>query len=178
MKNIVLAFLFLCPTFLWADSWDNLTFEQAEQVTEYLANDPYIFDYCDCCDHEGQFATEIHLFKVISTEVVTCDWNTEYFSVKAQVEVLAKIPYKESGPDITDPHLIPYESIEEFTITMNYTWGLNKETGKAAPIYTIIPYDIYGNQSNESGYCKDFTTFPSPEVMDNEAYKKWYNERM
>ena len=176
MKKILIVLLFLCPTFLWADPWNNLTFQQAEKVCEFLNSNPYILDYCDCCDYEGEFATKVYLMKVKSTEIIDCDWDSEYFSIKAQVEILAEIPYIKEGPDINSPHL--YKLEKDLIITMNYTWAYNKQEGKAAPLFTIIPYDIYGEQKLNSGYCRDFTTFPNPEYIKNQEYEKWYNNRL
>lgn len=176
MKNIIIACMFLCPTLLWADSWDNMTYEQAEQTVKLLETDPYILDYCDCCSHDGEYAVDVYLMKVLSTEIVPCEWNSEYFSIKAQVEVLAEIPYKEKGL-VLDSSQAFYEWEKEILITMNYTWIYNKEVEKAAPIYTVVPYDVYGNQKSNSGYCKDLTAFPKPEGIENEAYEDWYNEK-
>ncbi|MDN3666636.1 hypothetical protein ACFFU1_09665 [Algibacter miyuki] len=175
MKNALLTFLLLCPIFLWADAWDNLTLQQAEQVCEFLNTDPYILDYCDCCDYEGEYATKVYLMKVKSTKIITCDWNPEYYSVIADMHVLAEIPYIKEGPDINSA--FRYKSKEELLITMNYTWIYNKHEVKAAPIYTIIPYDIYGENNANSGYCKAFINFPSPKSIKNRKYKKWYNKR-
>jgi len=175
MKKSIFVLLILFPTLLWADYWDNLTLVQAEEVIEFLNSNPYILDYCDCCDYEGEYATKIYLMKVESTEIITCDWDSRYFSVKAQVEVLAEIPYNKEGPDIYSPQLFSFE--KKITITMNYTWAYNTKQSKAAPLYTIIPYDIYGEQKSDSGYCREFIAFPSPMHVINEAYGKWYNER-
>ncbi|MEL0651212.1 hypothetical protein V6246_07230 [Algibacter sp. TI.3.09] len=175
MKNTIITLLLLCPIFLWADAWDNLTLQQAEQVCEFLNTDPYILDYCDCCDYEGEYATKIYLMKVKSTEIISCDWNSEYYSVRADVDVLAEIPYIKEGPDINYAHR--YKSKEELVITMNYTWAYNEQKKKVAPIYTIIPYNIYGETNPNSGSCKAFTNFPNPKQIKNRKYKKWYNKK-
>ena len=175
MKNTLITFLLLFPIVLWADPWDNLTLQQAEQVCEFLNSDPYLLDYCDCCDYEGEYATEIHLMKVKSTEIITCEWNPEYYSVRANVAILAEIPYIEVGPDTNSAY--KYKLKEERVITMNYTWAYNKQKEKAAPIYTVIPYDFYGETNPDSGYCKAFTSFPNPKQIKNRKYKKWYNKK-
>lgn len=175
MKNVILIVLLICPALSWADPWDNMTLEQAERVQEYLALNPYLLDYCDCCDFEGEYATEVYLMEVLSTEIVTCEWNPQYFSVKANVERIAKIPYKADGPDVEAP--LAYTSEDEIIITMNYAWGYNEKAAKAAPLYTIIPYDVYGELELTSGYCREFTSFPSPAIIENTAYTNWYKRR-
>ncbi|WP_405295915.1 hypothetical protein [Algibacter sp. Ld11] len=174
MKNTLIIFSLIIPRLLCADAWDNLTLQQAEQVCKFLNTDPYILDYCDCCNYEGEYATKIYLMKVKSTQIITCEWNSEYYSVRADVDILAEIPYTKEGPDINYAHR--YKSKEELVITMNYTWAYNEQKKKAAPIYTIIPYDIYGETNPNSGYCKAFTNFPSPKYIKNRKYKKWYNK--
>lgn len=177
MKKLIIAFLLLvaCPTFLWADAWDNLTFEQAEEVQNYINANPYILDYCDCCDYEGEYATKVYLMKVISSEIVACEWDPSYYNVKTKVEVVAEIPYKSNGPDMASP--VIRKSEEDLTLTMNYTWGYNPTTRKAAPLYCMIPYDVYGEQDLDSGSCREFTAFPNPEHIRDTAYSTWYKTR-
>ncbi|GAA3649454.1 hypothetical protein [Flavivirga jejuensis] len=175
MKKNLIILLFMFPIFSWADHWDNLTLQQANQVQDLLNSNPYILDYCDCCSYEGVYATKIYLMKVKSTDIVICDWNSEYFNVRAQVEILAEIPYNQNGPDIASPRLNKSES--DLIITMNYTWAYNELEGKAAPIYTIIPYDTYGKIKLDSGSCREFTTFPKPKYIKERAYKRWYRNK-
>ncbi len=172
IKKILFLLFFIFPLYLSADSWDNLTYEQAEETCEFLSANPYILDYCDCCDFEGQYATKIYLMCVTSTEIIPCDWDSEYYSIKSDVKVLAEIPYTKDGPAMDNPQR--YESSNELIITMNYTWAFNENALKAAPLYTIISYDIYGEQKSNSGYCRDFTPFPKPNTLKNKDYKNWY----
>ncbi|MBL6446141.1 hypothetical protein JMN32_07470 [Fulvivirga sp. 29W222] len=175
MKNILLLLLVICPMLSWADPWDNMTLEQAEQVQKYLRSNPYLLDYCDCCDSEGEFATQVYLMQVISMEIVTCEWNPQYFSIRATVKRLAEVPYRVTGPDVSTPSV--YISEDDITITMNYAWGYNAKVGKAAPLYTIIPYDIYGKQDLSQGYCREFISFPNPVPVKNAEYANWYKSR-
>jgi len=177
MKKVVLILLFICPIFLWADSWDNLTLKQAKQVSEFLKSNPYILDYCDCCSHDGNYATKVYLMKVKSTEIIVCEWDSKYYSVKATVDVLSNIPYLKEGPDIRAASV--YKSKKELLMSMNYTWAYNKEKEKATPLYSIIPYDVYEEDySLNSGTCKEFISFPKPVFVKNRKYKKWYKKRM
>jgi len=113
--------------------------------------------------------------KVTATEIITCDWDAGFFSVRAQVEVLAQIPYLKEGPDMSSP--IVNKSEDNLIITMNYTWAYNKQKGKAAPFYSIIPYDTYGEQELNTGSCRELVAFPKPESIQNEAYEEWYNNQ-
>ena len=173
MKNTLLALLFICPLFLWADSWDNLTLEQAEDTQAFLSTNPYILDYCDCCDSDGQYATKIYLMKVVFTQIVVCDWDPDFYSIKAETEILAEIPYTPNGPNMGSPNITRSKS--DLTISMNYTWAYNKQ--KFAPLHTIIPYDVYGEQNQNTGSCREFTTFPNPGFINDNDYSNWYSSR-
>ena len=81
MRLLFILFTVLLSWNSYADAWDNLTKEEAENVIEYLKVNPYISDYCDCCDHEGEYATTIEFLKVIDARIVTCEWDNEFYTV-------------------------------------------------------------------------------------------------
>lgn len=177
MKNLFIALLFLAITNVsLADSWDNLTKEQAEAVVRELEANPYIFDYCDCCDHEGAYAAQVRLLKVTSTEIKPCAWEPESFSVTVDVVVLAHLPYNATGPDVIKMTSKKKE-LDVYTISMNYTWSYNEGEKSAAPLYTTVPYDKYG----EKKACKSFFKYPTPEqgkgIIKDGKYKKWYKKK-
>lgn len=176
MKKLIVALLCLLPAMVWADPWDDLTLAEANAVVAYLEAEPYVMDYCDCCDATGQFATKIHLMKVVSTEIVACEWNDEKYSVKAQVKVLAEVEYTEDGPDVTST-VIMDDREDVLTLTMNYSWVYHEEAGKFAPLYTAVPYDNYGEQAMDKGVCREFMDMPSPKVVADKAYKTWFKRK-
>lgn len=178
MRLIKLLILAVFPFFANADAWDNLTMDEAQQVVSFLKDNPFIFDYCDCCDNEGEFASEVHMFKVTSTEIVKCDWDEEKFSVKIEFDVIAQIIYLESGPDLSrmfKPSSDEYDNI----VFMNYTWGYNAETRMARPLFASISYTTYA-ESTEG--CKAAFSFPSPSMLRHVGipggYKKWYKKNV
>jgi hypothetical protein len=174
MKKNLLLLLLLLPTLLFADSWEELTMDEARQVQEYLIQNPYILDYCDCCNYEGEYATKVHLMKIKSIEIRTSELDIEYFTIFVQVETLAEIPYTKNGLDISSPIIQNSEVDLVIKISMNYTWGYDKE--KAVPLCNIIPYRDYEIDHN-SGVCKKLTSFPNPKLIKNEKYKRWYEAR-
>lgn len=179
MKNLFIALLFLAFTSSSiADSWDNLTKEQAEAVVKELEENPYIFDYCDCCDHEGTYATKVRLLKVTSTEIKPCAWEPESFSVTVDVVVLAHLPYTASGPDVVKMTSNKKE-IDVYTVSMNYTWTYNPGEKSASPLYTTVPYDKYDGDKKP---CKSYFKFPTPDqgkgIIKDGKYKKWYKKKL
>lgn len=176
MKHFFFALMLLLPVVSWADPWDNLTLDEAKGVVAFLKAEPYILDYCDCCDAEGPYATKLMLMEVVSTEIVTCDWDNTKYSVVAQVEILAEISYTNDGPDITQTVIMDGHP-DQLTITMNYTWAFHDETAKAAPFYTAVPYDSYGEQPLDKGVCREFVGYPAPEYVHNNKYASWWKAK-
>ncbi len=179
MKNFLVALaMIFATTFTFADSWDNLTKEQAEAVVKELEENPYIFDYCDCCDHEGSYAAKVRLLKVTSTEIKPCAWEPESFSVTVDVIVIAHLPYTAAGPDLTKMTSNKKE-IDVYTISMNYTWSYNPGEKSAAPLYTTIPYDKYDSDKKA---CKAFFKYPTLEqgkgIIKDGKYKSWYKKKV
>lgn len=179
MKKYILAFALIFSSFLtFADAWDNLTLEDAQAVVAELKRNPYIFDYCDCCNNEGEYATTIEFLKVISTEIVPCSWDNEFYSVKAYSVLLATVFYANNGPDVNQ--LIEPESTEYAElIYMNYTWTFHPETKLARPFFDRINYVYYGDDRQP---CKSSFAYPTPAqlktVSKDKGYKKWYKKVM
>ncbi|MFZ9027402.1 MAG: hypothetical protein ACO2Z9_00215 [Crocinitomicaceae bacterium] len=176
MRIIICLFLTLLTFQSKADAWDNLTMSEANQVVEYLKKHPFIFDYCDCCNADGEYATEIYLYRVKSTEIVTCSWDPEKYAVKIVFEVIAGISHHETGPDLSRIYIPQAESYNE-TIFMNYTWGFEAESKLAQPLFETIKYTTYG-EDNEG--CKRPFGFPSPSMLKEvgipKGYKRWYKK--
>lgn len=176
-KLFTILALVLFTNLALADSWDNLTKEQAEAVVKELEQNPYIFDYCDCCNHEGAYAANVRLLKVTSTEIKPCAWEPESFSVTIDVVVVAHLTNTEVGPDLTKMTSKKKE-VDVFTISMNYTWTYNEGEKSAAPLYTTIPYDKYDQDKKP---CKAHFKFPTPEqgkgIIKDGKYKKWYKKK-
>ena len=183
MKKLILMTLSMMIThLLLADPWNNLTQAQAKATQAYLEGNPFILEYCDCCNSGDEYAAKVYLSKVISTKIVTCDWSSEHFSLKAKVKTIAEVPYLNDKPDTKAATRANDETTErEITITMNYTWGYNPTNKKAAPLFCMIPYDIYGKKNTNKGSCRPFTVFPNPakarRVIRDRDYKKWYRKQ-
>jgi hypothetical protein len=173
MKTIIFFFSFLIGHFAFADAWDNLTLEEAQNVVLQLEENPYIFDYCDCCDYSGEYASQVFLLKVTNVEIIQCEWNAEFYSVKFESIALAELKYTAKG--LNTKKLKKVNSPETASIIyMNYTWGIGLEDKKAHPFFDIVNYSSYGDTEP----CKKEFTFPTPKavkkVSDDEGYRTWY----
>lgn len=174
MKSLVLVFSLLFSFYSFADAWDNLTYAEAEAVVEELNRTPYIFDYCDCCEHSGEYATEVHFIRVIDAKIVTCEWNNEFYSVQVEVVPLAKMKYSAKG--INSKKLVkPSITDGTKTIYMNYTWTMSSISTKATPYFNVVTYNFYGSDSKP---CKKEFEYPTPKALKkvcNDAdYTNWY----
>jgi hypothetical protein len=177
MKYFYLLFSFFIANFLFADAWDNLTYKEAEAVVFDLERNPYIFDYCDCCSNSGEYSTTIHFLKVVSTEIIPCEWDDTYYSVRAQSIVLAGVFYANDGPDVNQL-IVPLEPEMNELIYMNYTWTLHPEKKIATPFFNVITYNYYGEDHEP---CKKEFAYPTPSqlntIVKDKAYKKWYKKK-
>jgi hypothetical protein len=164
MKKITLSFVAVI-TFLAAkaDPWDDLTESQAKAVVAFLKKNPFVLDYCDCCDN-----TEVMLIKIVDPEVVPCDWNPEKFSVRALSWTIGKLEVNDGIPSAYRAvgDLVP----TNYIVSMNYTFVYSKSKKWAVPLFKEVAYD-------RDHVCKGATKFPNPkenpEITDAD-YIAWY----
>ncbi|MCB9194753.1 MAG: hypothetical protein H6598_00830 [Flavobacteriales bacterium] len=169
-KGLILGLLLICNLSTYADSWDNLTKEQAENTVAFLEKNPFIFDYCDCCDQNGV----VSLLRITSMEIVTCDWDNNYFSIKYQAELVSNFVSDANGVDISKKvTLTDEETATSGVISMNYNWGFNKDNMNINPLVSMINYDVYGTDYKP---CLNAFSLPSPKLVGNKHYKKWFKK--
>lgn len=175
IKTLILFFALIVSTLAHADAWDNLTLKEAQEVVKELKANPFIFNYCDCCDYEGDYATTIEMIYVKSTEIVTCDWDETFYKVIYEGEIIASVKNGATGAEITALSTAEDAAVSD-AIYMNYTWGYNADLNLATPYFSIVPYEYYGQGEG----CKANFTFPTPSeikaVSSNKKYKKWYKK--
>jgi hypothetical protein len=173
MKHYLFAFALLISPLSFADAWDNLTMEEAKAVVAELKISPYIFDYCDCCDHSGEYAASVHLLKVTGFNIIPSSWSEGQYAVQISYEVIAKLNYTAKGLNTKKLKNYSGDEIGEL-IYMNYTWVLNRDSKKAAPFFNSVDYSTYG----DGAPCKKEFAYPTPKavakVSDDIEYAAWY----
>ncbi len=177
MKIVVLFIALISSNLSFADAWDNLTLEEANTVVDELTENPYIFDYCDCCDFSGEYSTQVYLIKVVNTQIVTCQWNSVFYTVNIEGTVIAELNFNGTGLN-TKKLIKKPETYSQTTFFMNYTWGFNPESKNASAFFDIIPYTTYG----EAESCKKEFAYPTPKsvkkVSKDKDYDEWYKKVM
>lgn len=180
MKYFALLILLFVSTLSFADAWDNLTHEEATKVVNYLNQNPYVFDFCDCCqsdDDEDDIYT-VQLIKVTNVRIVPCNWDKDFYSVEYDFQAIAEIIYKEdgSGKEIIPPYVEQQE--EAPLIYMNYTWGFNSSSKLAKPLFESIDYHYVAEYGGRS--CKEAFSYPTPKELNQvgkfKAYKQWWKK--
>ncbi len=178
MKNALFALCLLISSFSFADAWDNLTKKQADAVIAELKENPYIFDYCDCCgSSEDKTFPTAHLMKVTSAEIITCTWNSDYYSILVTVDYICEVV--QSRNEGTAPKVKASETNGDYNdFSMNYTWGFNTVSNMATPFFDIVYYDLY----DEKRICGQVFMYPNPKdvkkVSKDKGYAKWFKKSM
>lgn len=162
MKQIV-TFLFsllLFPSLMIADPIEDMTAEEAAQVMHYLYANPYIVDYCDCCDNYTPT-----LIRVYTAVTEPCSYNAERTSIKVQGQ---KICTFNAGGKVQKI----FTNTEQFNeiISLNYTWG-HAGKGKAQAIGKTL-------QLWDERTCKEPLTYPDAAKNSDlpVAYRDWYTQ--
>ena len=169
MKNLFLLFfaIFTCMA-AKADPWEDVTEKQAASIVKFLKKNPFILDYCDCCD-EG----DVYLLKVVSTKIVPCSHDETKKTVIANVLRIAKLETGKDGTPTAYRAKTCAEPEQEFIISMNYTFVFSKRDKWAVPFFKEIPYE-------QDHVCKGATRYPNPAENENikdAEYKKWFAKR-
>jgi hypothetical protein len=181
MKYLTLLALLFFSTLSFADAWDNLTEDEAAEMVNYLNANPYIFEYCDCCQTDAEDDRySMELVEVSNLRVVTCSWDKDYYSVEYNRQPIATLLYKEdgSGMQVTPPPTPDSEEDSPPVIYMNYTWGLNPDSNLAEPLFETIYYHYVAEYGGRS--CKEAFPYPKPsdlsKVGEFKGYKQWYKK--
>lgn len=164
----VLLILIFAPLSLLADPIDWLSPKEAKAVVEYLKKNPYIVDYCDCCD-----APEGALIRVTSTKVVPSPYGDDG---SYSVEITGEVVFYGKIQNGTMVGLEERSADSPLgNVTMNYHWAYTN--GKIRRMGAAVDY------SGEYDFdCENqLTSFPSASDYKSKnanvsAYKKWYKK--
>ena len=161
-----------------ADPWDCMNEWQAKELMAFLEKNPYVFDYCDCCDEVAIEADGRrifgHLIKIEKMEIVTCSCDQSQFSVnivKSSVIVSGYVvDGKFSLAEADADYLAPFN--ESWPITLNYCWTY--KAGKTSRLFKNIRYD------SEEIKCGGLKEFPDPKKLPTKfrkGYQKFYRRK-
>lgn len=155
-----------------ADPWDCMSKEDAETLVEFLNKNPFVLEYCDCCDDKTA-----HIVRIRKMKVVQCHWDETQHSVAAVKYTIAAHGYVEDGEfkqvqQEADPEdLKLYGNAEHYTPTLNYSFS--RQNGKAVHLNTQTGED----RSDDIG-CEGLKAFPKPKQLKKVkgcwAYRRFY----
>jgi hypothetical protein len=167
---LIASFIFIQT--VKADPWDCMSKEDAETLVEFLNKNPFVMEYCDCCDNQTA-----HLVRIRKMKIVPCHWDESQYSVAVVRYTIAAMGYVEDGefvqvmqePDPEDLKL--YGNAEYYTPTLNYSFSRQK--GKAVHLNTQTGED----RSDDVG-CEGLKAFPQPKKLKKIkgcwAYRRFY----
>ncbi len=178
-KSFLIIIVLFFGTVLSADNWTEMTLEQAQKAVEHIEENPYIFDYCDCCKGE----------KVNLIYVEAIYYEVEEFSNVYEVQAIGRIihtfnfiVWDDSDDEfaILDSFLPPEGESDFFdeVISANYTFVFSDVTGEE--ISSISLFKITGYDYSPSN-CVAFMQYLFPNSDDNqvdEGYKNWYYKKI
>lgn len=174
MKNLLCLVLILCSIQLSADPWNAMTEKNANAAMEYLKQNPYIIDFCDCCDADGEYAAEVYLVKVLRTYLTKSKWSKGKYKVMMEVRRIAKIPYYEANGSEPENAVKAEEKVETIDLTMNYTRGFSRTSKMADHFHKLVEYEHFND--NELRNCREAIAYPNPFEAGCKFYDRDYME--
>lgn len=180
-KTFLLLFVafFVGNGYLFADPWDCMSQTEAKELMAYLKKNPFVFDYCDCCDdgsrEHDNYKLMGHLIKIEKMEIVSCSWDDTQFSVNIISSKVISSGYVDGGKFIvaiaSDEDSKMYS--DSWPVTLNYTWAYNK--GKPVRLFKMTSY------KGEDFNCGGLKQFPEPKNVPagklQKAYTKYYSKK-
>jgi hypothetical protein len=181
MKNLVLTFVLAFFTFIGfvsADPWEAMTESEAKELMAFLKKNPYVFEYCDCCDEVAREYDNRkvfgHLIKIEKMEIVPCAWDQSRFSVNiVQFKILVSGNVEGGKFVVAQPDEEDIDNYRKpWPVTLNYSWTI--KSGKASRLYKNINY------KGEEVKCAGISEFPNPDRVPaklKKAYQKFLKRK-
>jgi hypothetical protein len=174
---LILAF-FTAIGSIHADPWEAMTETEAKELMAFLKKNPYVFDYCDCCDKVAREYDNRkvfgHLIKIEKMEIVPCSWDESRFSVNIVKSTILASGNIEGGKFVSSKP--GEENIETYKkpwpIALNYSWTI--KSGKASRLYKNINYE------EDEVKCSGLLEFPKPDKVPanfKKAYQKFLKRK-
>ena len=174
MNYLKLSLLFLAlslPFLASADPWDCMSKTEAEALKTYLEKNPFMLDYCDCCDDVAREydnkKVKGYLVEIKSLEIVPCSWDAERYSVQVTEHKVWSSGYVERGTFEPDAKvdLADFPGADgPWPVAANYAYTLQK--GKAVTLYKV------NGMTDEKTDCRAPYSFPAPKAIKMGCWKK------
>ncbi|NJL14440.1 MAG: hypothetical protein HC913_16485 [Microscillaceae bacterium] len=167
MKKI--SFLFILIAFasangVWADPEDCMSRAEAEALVKKIKKERYLVDYCDCCNDVGTGVTA-NLLLVKKAVVVSCEYDTERFSVKMEAQMLASFKVRDQEYAEKAAH----EGNTWNLALLNYQYFLEK--GQARHLgFALRP-------GYEAPRCSGLKSFPPAALLNDKKYSAWLAQK-
>lgn len=172
MLKFVIGFLLLmlAANAAFADPWDCMTKDEAKALVAYLKKNPYVMDYCDCCNQDGTTAQLLYIQKAV---VKPCEYDAERFSVEVTALVLSENTVNKEGSIMTSQANAQMPS-SQLLLSLNYHYTVGDGTN--LPLLYALPsalsYEDAGNCGAElEGYCIDVP------AAHAKKYYKWLKNK-
>jgi len=180
-KTLSLFILLISFSISFADSWTDMTLGQAKKAVEHLKENPYIFDYCDCCDMET-----VNLIFVENVYYQEVEEFSDIYEVRVEGKIIHSFYFTVFNDEVAVledfmPALSEEQIMEGMTtefneiISANYTFVFYETAEGEAyskPLMDITGYNEYLTS------CIPFMIYPYPveEQAPNQGYSKWYEK--
>ena len=152
-----------------ADTWDNLPLTSAQQLQQHFTQQPYLLEYCDCCEQVPRW------IEVKASFITDSDWNEQY-SLQLEGETLMQLSLNQQ----TDDETINGQWLQQehnSTLSMNYNWAYDADSGKIKPLYSLFEYNEYPDLKHDQGSCHPHLTLanisPMPSASLSEAQQQF-----
>lgn len=177
MKKILFSLLLCCSSLLFADPIEDFSLADANRIVAFLKENPFMIDYCDCCNEvlsEGEAPIEAKLIRIIEREIVPCEYNAERYSIRITGEILAKGIIE--NKKMTNIHVLPRDEAEEYNTLLSANYFFCADKRKIGQLGMITQDDKLYKEYK----CGGISGFPAPSALANiismEQYVKWYRK--
>lgn len=165
-----------------ADAWDCMSRPVAERLVSFLADNPYVFDYCDACADFEEGGMAGYLIRVESTRIVQCSWDPGQWSVEVDFETICWGMVTRQGKvaEVRSPEELAagqgpepvYRDDPSYRLTLNYHWTI--ADGEVQRLLEPVQYE------EDMGDFNGFVEFPNWRKVKGKRerveYLKWLRQ--
>lgn len=177
MKKILFLALLFCTSFLFADPIEDFSLADANRIVDFLKENPFMIDYCDCCNDvlsEGEAPIQAKLIRIVEREIVPCEYDASRYSIRITAEILATGVIE--NKKMSSLRVLPRDEAEEYNTLLSANYFFCADKRKIGQLGMITQDDKLYKEYN----CGGVAAFPAPSELTNiismEQYVKWYRK--